>query len=152
MCKQYTRPMADSTTLLEKCLYFTANALARNITRMAEDSFAPAGLTPSQAFMLMLVLESPGVTPSELAASLHLAPSTVTRLADSLLRKGLVERTASGKTAHYSPTQAAHDARPTIDRCWKSLHQAYSALLGEADGDALSHSLLCAGRLLEPPR
>ena len=32
---------------LECCLYFTANSLARNITRMGEEEFAVLGMTPS---------------------------------------------------------------------------------------------------------
>lgn len=133
--------MADSKTLLECCLYFTANALARTVTRMAEESFAPTGLSPSQAFLLMLAMESPGVTPSELAARLHLAPSTVTRLADGLVRKGLVERRTQGKTSHISPTAKGRGMSETIAAAWKDLHTAYSKILGEQAGADLTRSL-----------
>jgi len=133
--------VADSKTLLECCLYFTANALARTVTRMAEESFAPTGLSPSQAFLLMLTVESPGVTPSELAARLHLAPSTVTRLADGMVRKGFVERRAHGKSSHIFPTAKGRGMAKAILAAWKDLHHAYSKILGEQEGSDLTRSL-----------
>jgi hypothetical protein len=36
------------------CLYFSANALARAITRIAEEKFALIGLSPSHAFLVIL--------------------------------------------------------------------------------------------------
>ncbi|WP_243357933.1 MarR family winged helix-turn-helix transcriptional regulator [Fundidesulfovibrio terrae] len=133
--------MADTKTLLECCLYFTANALARTVTRMAEAAFAPTGLSPSQAFLLMLAMESPGVTPSELAGRLHLAPSTVTRLADGLVRLGLVERRSQGKASHIHPTAKGESMSQTIGAAWKTLHSDYSKILGEQEGADITKAI-----------
>jgi len=130
--------VADSKTLLQCCLYFTANALARSVTRLAEDAFAPLALAPSQAFLLMLALEEPGVSPKELAARLRLAPSTVTRLVDGLARKGLVEKRSLGKAVHVHPTERGRSLAPDMAACWKSLHKAYSDVLGEQAGSELT--------------
>ncbi|GFK92841.1 hypothetical protein NNJEOMEG_00669 [Fundidesulfovibrio magnetotacticus] len=130
--------MADSKTLLECCLYFTANALARTVTRLGEEAFAPLGLAPSQAFLLMLALEEPGIGPKELAARLRLAPSTVTRLVDGLARKGLVEKKSLGKAVEVRPTEKGRLLAPEMAACWKSLHRAYSTVLGEEAGRELT--------------
>ena len=62
-----------------QCLYYSANALAREIGKIADEEFAPTGLAPSQAFMMMTVIEKPGIQPMEISHIMMLAPSTITR-------------------------------------------------------------------------
>ena len=77
--------MTKSKSILHNCLYFTANSLSRVITRMADDEFRRTGLSPSHAFLMMLVNDNPGIGQKELCEQLHLAPSTVTRFIDALV-------------------------------------------------------------------
>jgi DNA-binding transcriptional regulator LsrR (DeoR family) len=71
------------------CLYFAANALARKIEKLAIESWKPLDLSPSHAYLLMLVLEEPGLQPGCIANHLQLSPSTITRLIEKLEEKGL---------------------------------------------------------------
>jgi len=77
--------LKKSDKYLSKCLYFTSNALARKLTKLAEEAFVPLGISPSYAFLLLLVHENPGITPSALSVELNLDPSTITRLADKMI-------------------------------------------------------------------
>lgn len=74
--------MTECKSILHNCLYFTSNSLSRVITRMAEEEFRRTGLSPSHAFLMMLVNDNPGIGQKELREQLHLAPSTVTRFID----------------------------------------------------------------------
>lgn len=141
--------MTDSGKYLESCLYFTANSLARSITRMAEECFKPAGLSPSHAFLMMLTLETPGISPSELAGHLHLAPSTVTRLADSLIHKGLLEKSSKGKAVSIRPTEQGAKLAGEIADAWKALYRAYSDRLGEKEGQDLTRCIHIAAKKLD---
>ena len=61
------------------CLYYSANALSRLMTRMADEEFALAGVSSSYAFLLMTVNGQPGIQPKEISQKRQLTPSTVTR-------------------------------------------------------------------------
>lgn len=135
--------------LLCNCLYFTANSLARSITRMAEECFHTTGLSPSHAFLMLLVNENPGITPKELAAQLHLAPSTVTRFVDALERRGYLTRKSEGKVSHILPTAAGKALKEPIAAAWKDLFHRYSRILGEDAGIELTRVLYEAGTKLD---
>jgi DNA-binding MarR family transcriptional regulator len=97
----------------------------------------------------MLVVEGPGTAQKELGLSLQLAPSTVTRLVDTLVRRELVTRKARGRTAGVFPTRRGRELLPAIRDAWWSLHRRYSARLGEAAGDDLTRRIDRAQAALE---
>ena len=106
--------MTPYKSILHNCLYFTANSLARVITRMAEEEFRRTGLSPSHAFLMMLVNDNPGIGQKELCEQLHLAPSTVTRFIDSLVHRGYLARKSDGKVSRVYATEADVILRPEV--------------------------------------
>lgn len=131
------------------CLYFTVNKLSRAITKMAEDSFVKTGLSPTHAFLMMLVIEKPGISQSELAEALHLKPSTITRFVDKLVEKGFIERKTEGKRSLNYPTEKGNETLKDIKEGWKILFRSYSDILGEEEGKALNKLINEAGKKLE---
>ena len=69
--------MKTSTCKYAQCLYFTSNALARKVEKLAIESWKRVDLPPSHGYLLMLVLEEPGMQPGNIAAQLQLTPSTL---------------------------------------------------------------------------
>ena len=130
--------VAKCDDYLHCCLYFTANSLSRVVTRMAEESFMSTGLSPSHAFLLMLVNEQGSVVQKDLARQLHLAPSTVTRFVDQLEKKGLSQRRSEGKSTHVTSTAAGKALQGPIEKAWKDLYHRYSKILGEENGIELT--------------
>lgn len=112
------------------CLFFTSGALARGMNRLAEAAFAPTGIAPSYAFLLMTVNREPGISPGEAAEQIALTPSTVTRLVEKLEAKRLLEREADGRHVRLHPTPASLELDPTLRAAWSQLFDRYQALLG----------------------
>ena len=138
----------DSELCFNNCLYFTISKLARTITKMAEEEFSLAGVSPSQAFILMVVNENPGVTQKEISEQLNLAPSTMTRFVDSLAHKGLLERKAEKKNALVFPTPRGQQMQPLLEQTWHSLYERYSSIIGEENSSMLADMLINAAQKL----
>lgn len=138
-----------SNNLLECCLFFTANSLARVITRMGEEEFASVGMAPSYAFIITLVADTPGVSQKELAANLHMAPSTVSRFIDVLVKRGLLRKEEQGRNTFIHPTEKGLAMKPAISAAWRGLYERYVKVLGKEEGEKLTRLTADAYRKLE---
>ena len=123
------------------CLYFTANALARKIEKLAQDSWSKVNLSPSHAYLLMMAIEEPGVQPSMLASHLQLQPSTITRLIEKLEDAKLVIRTKEGKMTNVYPTPKGKELLPKMKECLNEFYARYVSILGKEESNKLVQSM-----------
>ena len=130
------------------CLYYSANALGRVMTKMAEEAFSVVGLAPSYALLVISVNEKPGIQPKELCEHMQLTPSTVTRLIEKLEYKGIVERKANGRATEVYPTDKSREMDKAIKAAWVGLHQKYTQLLGEEKAKELTVEVYQASKKL----
>ena len=115
---------------------------------MSEEVFMPTGLAPSYAFLMMVVVEKGSISIGELANTLNLAPSTLTRFVDALIAKEYLERKQEGRNMVVTPTQMGKELLPSIQKAWKSLYKRYSEVLGEAFAKQLTADLVKANAIL----
>ena len=120
-----------------QCPYFSSNALARKIEKLANDSWKKVGLSPSHAYLLMLAIEEPGIQPSALVRQLLLTPSTITRLIEKLEEKKLVVRTTEGKLTNVYPTPKARAMLQDLKACLEHFYQNYSSVIGKEESARL---------------
>jgi DNA-binding MarR family transcriptional regulator len=139
--------MAGDDSKFCNCLYYAANALGRVMTKMAEEEFAMTGLAPSYAFLVMSVVEKPGIQPKELSEQMQLTPSTVTRLLEKVELKGFVERRSVGRRTEVYPTEKSRELDPKIRKAWQSLYTRYSRVLGDG-ANALTRAVYDAAKKL----
>ncbi len=133
--------MKTSDSKYCKCLYFTANSLARKIDKLAQESWSKVDLSPSHAYLLMMVLEEPGIQPGLLADHLQLQPSTVTRLIEKLEEKKLLVRTTEGKMTNVYPSPKGKDLLPKLKECLNEFYSRYSAILGKDESAKLVQNM-----------
>ncbi|MFN8672714.1 MAG: MarR family transcriptional regulator [Candidatus Sericytochromatia bacterium] len=132
-----------------RCLYYSVNGLSRLITKIADDCFAPTKLTSSYAFLLMIVNNRNGISPKEISLIMQLSPSTVTRLVDKMVIKGLLDRTFNKKNSLIFSTEKSKELDPLIRQCWRNLYIAYSEVLGEEVSKKLTEDIYASYNILE---
>lgn len=130
--------MKPSDSKYCQCLYFSSNAMARKIEKLAAQSLNKVDLSPSHAYLLMLVIEKPGIQPSDLVGQLQLTPSTVTRLIEKLEAKKLVIRTTQGKMTNVYPATKAKTLLPRLKECLDHFYATYSTILGKKESTRLA--------------
>jgi MarR family transcriptional regulator, temperature-dependent positive regulator of motility len=119
--------------MFEYCLYFNTAALARTLEKAWAVAFLPLDLTPPQAFMLRVVLDQPGRSPSDLSRTMVISKPTATRCLDGLCAKGLVERRSSaadGRESSIYPTSAAVTIHEQLNRASGTVTQKLKRSLG----------------------
>ena len=124
-----------------QCLYFTSNALARKVEKLAIASWKKVNLAPSHGYLLMLLLEEPGMQPGQIAVQLQLTPSTITRLIERLEGKKLVVRTTEGKITNVYPSPKAKEILPQLKACVEDFIQSYNHFLGEEESIKLVRNM-----------
>ncbi len=133
--------MKTSESRYSKCLYFSANALARKVEKLAIESWKAVELAPSHGYMLMMILNEPGVQPTSLAEELQLTPSTISRLLEKLEQKKLVVRTTEGKITNVYPTPKAKEMTNLLKQCVQQFNQAYLNLITKEEGNSMVQSM-----------
>lgn len=134
---------------LDCCLYFTSNTMSRLINKLTEEAFMPTGLAPSYAFLMMVVIEKKTIGIGQLADTLKLAPSTITRFVDKLITKGLLQREQCGRTMTILPTSKGEELLPEIKASWSRLYNRYCEVLGKEFADELTANMAKANKILE---
>lgn len=124
--------MAEQESPFCNCLYFSANSLARCVSRIAEEAFAKTGLAPSYAYVLQIVLSKPGIAQKEIGQHMMLTPSTITRFIDKLQVKGYINRKVEGKNCYIHPTTKGKSLAPQLEQAMHELNESYGKVLGDA--------------------
>jgi len=125
--------MKTSESRYSQCVYFSSAAFARKIEKLALESWKPVGLAPSHGYLLMCVIEEPGMQPGCLANQLQLQPSTITRLIEKLEEKKLVVRTTEGKTTNVYPTPKAKEIYSKLKDCVQHFHVLCTGIIGKEE-------------------
>lgn len=105
---------------------------------MAEESFQKVGITPTYAFILLILAEEDGRLQKDIAQILYIAPSTLTRLVEKLVYKGYVTTLTEGRTRKVYLTVNGRELLPDIREAWDNLHARYKAILGDDYADDLT--------------
>ncbi|HEY4110025.1 thioredoxin family protein [Puia sp.] len=132
-----------TTSRFASSLYFSSGALARATESLAIKCFQPTGLHPSLAFIVLFLLNShqKAVSNSFLAKALLLSPSTMVRLVDRLVKKGLIQRFEYDGTRMLWLTKEAWDKFDLFIACDLDFEKKCRELLGDENSSRLIHAM-----------
>ncbi len=119
--------------MFERCLYFNINALSRKLNAVWEKAFAQFELPPSHAYLLRLVLETPGLTQQDLAKELQLNKSTINRFVSALEKKQLLNRQGTAlnqKEKTITPTKKALEIHRRLENQGSELYASMCSTIG----------------------
>ncbi|MFM6992872.1 MAG: MarR family winged helix-turn-helix transcriptional regulator [Rhodoferax sp.] len=126
--------------MFDHCLYFNTTSLARKLEREWSVAFKPFGLTPSQAFMLRVILTKPGHHQIELAKEMNITKPTASRSLDGLAHLGLIERRGSNKDSRgvqIFPTNHALQIFDELNAASGEVTKKFKSLLGAEEFDGI---------------
>lgn len=123
---------------LSSHIYFSANTIARKLSKMADEHFKPFGFTSSYAFLIMAINRNSGLSQKEVSTLFQLAPSTVTRFVDKLVKMGLMERKQDGKEVKLALTSKGDEMAEKIEGQFAILNTEITEAWGEKYLDTLN--------------
>ncbi len=130
-------------------LYYTTVAFSREISSIADVTFADLGLTPSDAYLIMCVNEKPNIQPTEISAKILLAPSTITRMIEKLEKRDIVTRTYEGKYTFVAPTAKGKDIYGSVVKKWDEIGAQFTKKLGDSTVSSLIQFTTQAVKMLK---
>ena len=130
--------------MFDDCLYFNLSSLTRSITEIWKAEFAILGLSPSHGYLLFAMIESSGEQQKDYGGYLDLDASTVNRLIDALVQKGLAVKKGVGRGSEVSVSAEGRRVYRRIKKTMEGLHQKMSDSLGEKRFNQLVGDLVSA--------
>ncbi|MFY8161437.1 MAG: MarR family winged helix-turn-helix transcriptional regulator [Candidatus Kapaibacteriota bacterium] len=123
----------DNNIPFSGCLFFASNSMARNTTNLAEIAFKPLGISAPSAYIIMFVLKQPGINATDLAKSMMLKPSTVSRFLDRLIANNYLRKETESKYVYVYPTEFSKELLPKLEECSNKLMLLYSEVFPQED-------------------
>lgn len=129
---------------MDQLLTRPMNVITRCTGLFRDDALADTGLTSGQATYLLRICHKPGLTQEELARSLYVHKSSVTRALAALEGEGWITRVpdaADRRALRVYPTAKAEAIRPRLRAMLHQWSDYLTAELTDAEAAQL-HSLL----------
>lgn len=119
----------------DQCLVLNTRMAARAVTRRYDKRLRPFGVSAAQFSILNSIARRPDRSVTEMAQSIAMERSTLSRNMDLLARKGLVQRQGTGKGNERlcSVTEAGRALLETLLPEWRAAQAEMRQLLSTPD-------------------
>ena len=144
--------MGNVETKPQGCTNFKLRQLVRRVSQLYDAEVGKAGLRTTQYSLLSHVLRLGPIRPGDLAASMTMDASTLTRNLKPMLVAGWLQMSAGddGRSRLVHITDAGRDKRAEAQRHWKAAQEGLNQLLGVERVRALHALVDDSLELLDP--
>lgn len=97
-------------------MHSASNSFSREVTRHFDSYFEEYDLATSYVELLLILHDQDELSQNDLADEMKLAPSTITRFVNKLVKKGLVKKKKVGRTAVITLSKKGEDQLPALKR------------------------------------
>jgi DNA-binding MarR family transcriptional regulator len=105
-------------------------------------------LATSYVELLLILYDQDELSQNDLAEEMKLAPSTITRFVNKLVKKGLVQKKKMGRTAVITLSKKGEGQLPTLKRAFDNAVNDLTGVLGDKYVHTTKELLLHGVRLL----
>lgn len=112
-------------------MHSAANSFSREITRHFDSYFENYNLATSYVELLLILREKEESSQNDLADDMNLAPSTITRFMNKLVKKGLVQKKKDGRTAVITLSKKGQSLIPELKNRFDNAVADLESILGE---------------------
>lgn len=113
------------------CAYFTAARYMRSVEQLADRFYAPTGMKPAYAYIMLALEDQHPQTIKALSTRLGYERSSISRMVKTLANRQLVRLSAQGRATSIDLTTTSADFLQTANACLRAFSQATDDLLGE---------------------
>lgn len=111
-------------------MHAEANRFSRELSKYFDSFFSEDNLAASYVELLLILKERGETGQSELAESLHLAPSTITRFLARLEKRGWVEKKAEGRAVRAALTTTGKRKVKELEKSYMLAKEGLEQILG----------------------
>lgn len=130
-------------------MHSASNSFSREITRHFDSYFEEYDLATSYVELLLILYDQDELSQNDLAEEMKLAPSTITRFVNKLVKKGLVQKKKVGRTAVITLSKKGEDQLPSLKRAFDNAVRDLKGILGDKYVHTTKELLLHGARLLK---
>lgn len=112
-------------------MHLASNSFSREISRHFDSYFDEYDLATSYVELLLILYEKDELSQNDLADEMKLAPSTITRFVNKLVKKGLVQKKKVGRTAVITLSKKGGDQLPALKKRFDDAVNDLKAILSD---------------------
>jgi DNA-binding MarR family transcriptional regulator len=119
------------------------NSFSREVSRFFDDYFKEYQLATPYVELILLVYQNEKISQKKLGEEMNLAPSTITRFVDKLVKRGLFKKSKNGRLARISLSADGKKLVPYLSKGYEEALADLQKKLGEkyvhTTGQLLKH-------------